>query len=210
MPYYTETNREVLLAFMRQYPFVQLCGTDAAGYPVATHVPVLLKEREGKLFLQGHIMRKTGHHKAFEANAAALAVFSGPHTYVSASWYSNPQQGSTWNYQTVHAKGLLRFLDQPQLLQVLEELTTLFEQDPGSAAAYSRLPEEYVQKMAQAIVAFEIEVTGLDATFKLSQNRDKASYENIIAQLQQQGGDAALVAAEMEKRSPFNTHHSQQ
>lgn len=198
--YHKEEDKAVLLAFMRQHPFVLLCGTDAAGEPVATHVPVLITERNGELFLRGHLMRKTDHHKAFEANPVALAVFNGPHTYVSASWYSNPAMGSTWNYITVHAKGPMHFLPQEELLQILDELTARFENNPASPSLYRHLSQEYIQHMAKAIVGFEIAVSELANVYKLSQNRDQASFENIIAHLQQQGGDAALIAQEMELR----------
>ncbi|RFM28816.1 FMN-binding negative transcriptional regulator [Deminuibacter soli] len=200
LPEYKENNEGVLLPFMRQYPFVLLCGSNAAGEPVVSHVPVLIKARGGRIYLQGHMMRKTDHHIAFEQNPAALAVFNGPHTYVSASWYSNPQVGSTWNYMAVHARGQMRFLEQAQLLHILEETTALFENNAGSPALFKHLPNEYVQRMTKAIVAFEIEVANLDGIFKLSQNRDTASYDNIIQHLQAQGGDAAAIAAEMEQR----------
>ena len=84
--------------------------------PVATQVPLLIHEKEGKIYLKGHIMRNTDHHKAFQSNQNALCVFTGPHTYVSASWYSNPQTASTWNYISVHVKGNIRFLDEAHLI----------------------------------------------------------------------------------------------
>src|SRR5688572_13312256 len=104
LPYFKEKEIGVVKAFMQQHPFITLCGCDADGNPVVTHVPVLLREENDTLFLHGHIMKKTDHHLAFEQNPHVLAVFTGAHTYVSASWYSNPLSGSTWNYMTVHAK----------------------------------------------------------------------------------------------------------
>ncbi|MCW3110891.1 MAG: hypothetical protein JWQ09_5397, partial [Segetibacter sp.] len=97
---------------MHHHPFVVLTGCDAKNHPVATHVPVLLEEREDKLFLLGHIMKQTDHHKALMQNPNVLAIFSSAHTYVSASWYKDQQQASTWNYQAVHAKGKLQFLNE--------------------------------------------------------------------------------------------------
>src|SRR5450432_1089367 len=97
LPYYKEKDSATILEFIRSHPFAMLLGC-SAGQPVATQVPFLVDEAEGRLTLRGHMMRKTGHHKAFAENSEALCVFSGAHTYVSASWYSNPQIGSTWNY----------------------------------------------------------------------------------------------------------------
>ncbi len=198
--YFVEKDRDSVLAFMQEHPFVILSGIDSSNKPVATHIPLLVEEKEGKLYLYGHVQRKTDHQLAFAANPQVLAIFTGPHTYISASWYANPQNASTWNYMAVHAAGTLRFLEDAALLDILAKTTTRFEQDAASPALVEKMPEEYVSRMMKAIVAFEIEVTSLNSTFKLSQNRNKADYRHIIARLAAQGGEAALVAAEMEKR----------
>ena len=201
LPYFKEKEAAVVRAFMEQHPFIMLCGSDADGNPVATHVPVLLREENDTLFLHGHIMKKTDHHLAFMQNPNVLAVFTGPHTYVSASWYSNPLSGSTWNYMTVHAKGIMKFLDEPALLDLLRDLTAKFENNADSPALFDKLPSEYISQMSKAIVAFAIEVKEIDNVFKLSQNRDETSYHTIIEKLEQQGGDAKIIAGEMSKRA---------
>jgi transcriptional regulator len=119
---------------------------------------------------------------------------------VSASWYENKKQASTWNYMAVHAKGELSFLQEAELLVMLEELTAQFENDHSSPSLYKELPEEYVMHLSKAIVAFEIKVTSIDHVFKLSQNRDKKSYENIIEKLQNSDADSKAIAGEMNKR----------
>src|ERR1043165_9353235 len=100
--YFKETDKDRLLQFFRDYPFAFLTGSFNSGKQVATQIPVLTELRDGELYLQGHIMRNTDHHKAFVENPQALLVFTGPNAYVSASWYSNPQIGSTWNYMSIH------------------------------------------------------------------------------------------------------------
>jgi transcriptional regulator len=201
LPYFKEKDINVVKQFMQQNPFVVLAGCDAANKPVATQVPLLLEEKDGQIILYGHVQRKTDHQLAFEQNPDVLAIFTGPHTYVSASWYGNPQTASTWNYMTVHAKGVLTFLGDTALLEILSKTTARFENNEHSPALVEKMPEEYVSKMMKAIIAFEIEVTHIDNVFKLSQNRDKESYEKIIPQLKEQGGEAAVIAAEMERRS---------
>jgi transcriptional regulator len=201
MPYYIEKDLAVLKSFMQEHPFVILCGADSNGFPVATQVPVLIKQRDEKLFLHGHIMRQTDHHKAFVSNPKVLALFTGPHTYVSASWYTNKQQGSTWNYMTVQAKGKLRFLDEAALLDLLRELTAHFENNPSSPSLFEHLPDDYVNRMSKVIVAFEMEITELNNVFKLSQNRDEGSYYNIISQLEKGNGDSQRIAQEMKTRT---------
>ena len=198
LPYFKETDHQIVLDFIRQNSFAMLIGSNN-NLPVATQIPFLIEDRDGKLFLRGHMMRNTDHHKAFLENDNVLCVFTGAHTYVSASWYSNPQSASTWNYMSVHIKGKLKFVAQDDLLKILKDTTSHFENNESSPASYDNLPEEYVQKLAKAIVGFEIEVTAIDNVFKLSQNRDKQSYQEIIRQLSLQK-EGKEIAEEMKKR----------
>jgi transcriptional regulator len=105
LPYFKEKKSERLLSFMADHPFVVLSGSGPEGIPVATQLPVLLDEHEGRAVLAGHFMRNTDHHKAFSANPNVLVLFTGPHCYVSASWYTDPATASTWNYMTVQIQG---------------------------------------------------------------------------------------------------------
>lgn len=185
---------------MHKNSFIILTGCDAENKPVATHVPVLVEERDGKVFLVGHIMKQTDHCKAFAQNSNVLAIFAGAHTYVSASWYSNQKQASTWNYLTVHAKGVLHFLDEEALLTVLKRTTAHFENNPNSPSLVEHLDPTYVKRLMKAIVAFEIEVQEVDHVFKLSQNKDEEDYKNITSQLQQGDTEAKQVAQMMQQR----------
>ena len=202
LPYHKEKNPQVIKEFIGRYPFAFLTGCDAENKPAATQVPLFLEEREGKKFLSGHIMRNTDHHKAFVHNNNVLAVFTGNHTYVSGTWYSNPYTASTWNYMSVHIKGVIRFLDGKALEDMLRKTSLHFENNnPDSTTVFENLPAEFKQKVMNAIVAFEIEVKEMDNVFKLSQDRDFKSYQNIKEKLKQQGGDGKVIADEMEKRT---------
>lgn len=200
LPYFQEKDQQRVLEFVKAHPFAFICGCDAEHKSVATQIPCFIEEREGKLYLSGHIMKHTDHHKAFAQNPNVLAEFTGAHTYVSASWYSDPYTASTWNYMSVHAKGTMRFLDEAALLEILKHTTNHFENNPHSPANFEQLPEEYVAKLAKAIVAFEVEVHSLENVFKLSQNRDKESYENIMDKLNEQDINAKAIANEMNIR----------
>lgn len=201
LPYYKEKNHAEIIQFMKDHPFVFMTGTDADNRPVATQVPVFIDEKGGKYFLTGHIMRNTDHHKAFVQNNNVLALFTGPHTYVSATWYTNPSMGSTWNYMSVHAKGTIRFGDTEELIFILQRLSLHYENNnTASKTIFDNLPAEYTESMMKAIVPFEIEISDLQHVFKLSQNRDEKSYDNIIRQLKQKDSDAKKIAAIMEKR----------
>ncbi len=165
-------------------------------------VPVLIQVKDEKLFILGHVAKKSDHHQAFEENQNVLALFTGAHTYVSGSWYAgNPQQASTWNYISVHARGRIKFLGENSLVDFLKRLSLHFENnDHQSSTIYDNLPVDYREKLIKAIVAFEIEVTELDNVYKLSQNRDEKSYDNIISELKKQKGDAKEIGEMMEER----------
>ena len=201
LPYFKEEDQETVVKFIKENPFAFLCGCDSSNNPVATQVPVFIDQREGRLFLSGHVMKNTDHHKAFLHNPNVLAVFTGAHTYVSSSWYQEKKQASTWNYISVHAKGVLRFLDHQALMDVLKRTTNHFENNPYSGANFDDLPTEYVEGLAKAIVAFEVEVGTIENVFKLSQNRDEKSYHNIIGKLEGQDADGKQIADEMRKRT---------
>ena len=201
LPYHKEKDEQAVKAFIDQHPFAFLTGCDAGNRPVATQVPVFIEERDGRKILSGHIMKNTDHHQAFLQNENVLAVFTGRHTYVSATWYSNPHTASTWNYMSVHVKGKIRFLDERALEAVLRKTSLHFEDhDPQSTTVFDNLPLEFRQRVMHAIVAFEVEVMAMDHIFKLSQDRDYESYLHIIEKLRQQDLDGQVIAAEMEKR----------
>lgn len=201
-PHYKEHDKKKVLEFMRSHPFITLIGTDRNGRIEATQIPVLVEEKEGRLFIYGHIAKKSDHHQAFEENPNALALFTGAHTYVSGTWYSgNPHQASTWNYISVHARGQIKFLDESALIGLLKKLSLHFENNNlTSSTIYDNLPNDYKEKLIKAILAFELQVTEMDNVHKLSQNRDEKSYDNIVQQLKQQEGDAKEIGELMEKR----------
>ncbi|HEU5291205.1 MAG TPA: FMN-binding negative transcriptional regulator [Cyclobacteriaceae bacterium] len=112
LKYHKENDPREVTEFIKRYPFAFITGCASQQKPIATQVPVFIEERKGKKILSGHIMKNTDHHKAFIQNGNVLIVFTGHHTYVSGTWYSNPYTASTWNYMSVHIKGTIRFLDE--------------------------------------------------------------------------------------------------
>jgi transcriptional regulator len=191
-------NPESVWAFMQAHPFVTLCVADSAGRVQATQVPVLLRVEGDTIFIRGHVMRKQTHTAAMEQQPDWLFLFQGPHHYVSASWYQQPKVASTWNYQTVHARGTGRWLSDEALWQLLKDTTDHFEGGAHTAAAFDQIPASYVQQHMRAIVGFECIVTTLEHVFKLSQNRDAQSFQQIISALEQGTAEAQAVAKAME------------
>jgi transcriptional regulator len=147
------------------------------------------------------MMKQTDHHKAFEKNSNVLCVFTGHHCYVSATLYSDPHQASTWNYMAVHVRGQLQFLDDAGLITVLKKTSAHFENyNAQSSTTFDNLPKEYTDRLMKAIIAFEVQVEEIENVFKLSQNRDEKSYQNIISNLKQGNPDEKTIAEEMLKR----------
>lgn len=201
-PDFKDNNAEVIAQFIAAYPLALVSGCNRNYEPVATQIPVLLeKEADGSLYLRGHMIRGSEHHKAFEENPKVMLVFSGPQSYVSATWYAKGGSASTWNFMSVHAKGAIRFLNEERLKAIMQKTTLHFENgDQGSPTVFSNLDPEYVQHLLKYIIGFEVKVEDLDHVFKLSQDMDAKSYENIIEQLHKGTIQAQLVAEEMEKR----------
>ena len=202
MDHFTEKDTEKIIAFIKENAFATVTGFGEI-YPVSTQIPLEVERIDEKIFLMGHIMKKTAHHKAFEKNNKVLILFTGPHCYVSASWYNNPQAASTWNYMTVQATGELTFTDEAGTYEAIRSVTNKYE-GIDTAAAFNNMPMEYINPLIKAIVGFRIEVKNIDATFKLSQNKKLEEQLNIIKKLRAQGDEqAAKIALEMEKLIPL-------
>lgn len=198
---FKEQDQTILYQFIEEYPFAFLTGSFLSGEPAATQLPVILENRNGTIYLQGHIMRNSDHHQAFIENPNALLVFSGPHAYVSATWYTQPQSASTWNYMSVHAQGKMEFMSEEAFMTFMRKFTLKFEgNNTESLTVLDQLPESYVQKLMPAIIGFEMKVDHLKHVFKLSQNKDEASYTTIQSKLAAKGGMEALLAEVMQKK----------
>ena len=197
--YFKANDHQEVIEFMQSNPFVTICGVDKNGLPIAAQIPILIKQVDDKLFISGHLMRKQDHTNAFEMNPNALVIFSAPSAFVSASWYTSKGQASTWNYQTVHAVGTMQMQDEQHLYHLLVALTEKFESDPDAPSQVKNLDPMYMQQNMKAIISFEIEVAQLKHVFKLSQNRDEISHQNIQNELNK--GDAACkyMAAAMKR-----------
>lgn len=197
--HYTEQDQQKVIDFMKENTFALITGM-GEDYPVATQIPLAIKIKDGKIFLEGHMMKKTDHHLAFEKNNSVLVLFTGPHCFVNANWYTDPQMGSTWNYMTVHAKGKITFMDEEGTRNAVKAVSDKYA-GTTSESAFDNLPKEYIDHMVKAILGFTIEVETFENVFKLSQNRDEASQKNIIEQLKKRGdANSAAIAHEMENR----------
>jgi transcriptional regulator len=198
--YFIENDTQLVIDFIKENSFAMITA-NGENFPVATQIPLEVVEKDGKIFLGGHMMKKTDHHIAFEKNENVLVVFTGPHCYVSASWYANPQTASTWNYMAVHAKGKIKFTDEEGTYEAIKAVTNKYE-GTETIAAFNNMPKEYTMQHIKAIVGFTIEVETLDNVFKLSQNKTEEEKVNIITRLRERNSndDDLQIANEIEKR----------
>ena len=179
-PAFSVDDRRWAIALMERYPFGLLITCEGS-YPTTTHLPMFPFERDGALYVAGHVAAANPHAKSISANERATAVFTGAHAFVSASWYEQPYATvPTWNYSTVRASGRLQVASGRD---VVHELAVRFEGDAAGAWHIEGLPPEYLEKQLRGIVAFEMCVEILDAKAKLSQNRtpeDRARVERAL------------------------------
>lgn len=168
--------------FIEQFNFATLV-TQRNGELTASHIPFVLDRGvEPYGVLRAHIAIRNPQLEDIRAGSQALVIFQGPHTYISPSWYVNPENVPTWNYTVVHAYGVPRVGNKAAMIALLKELTVLHERafekpwdfDPNSA---------WIQKLSNEIVAFEIKIEKLEGKFKLNQNRKPEDRAGVIEKL---------------------------
>ena len=192
-----EENREKILEFLRQNEFATLVTYDGEK-PVASHLLMEIVEDEENLFVNGHMSRANSLWKTFEKNIEVLVIFQGPHTYISPTWY-NHINVPTWNYQSVHVYGKPRIVsDHDEAYGILSRLVAKYED--SSSYSMETLSQDFVEKEMKGIVAFQIEVTRLEANYKLSQNRDDESYRSVVSHLDERRDEMSHGVADAMKR----------
>ena len=160
-----------LFEFIEQNAFATLVSSGTDGLQVS-HIPfVAERDSSGKVRLLGHVARANAQWQALEAASQVMAIFHGPHAYVSPGWYQQHPAVPTWNYAVVHAHGNARLMDEAALLDLLFALSGRYEAGRAKPWKLSEQPAAFVSGLLQAIVGFEIEVERLEGKFKLSQNR---------------------------------------
>lgn len=194
---YRNENQQDIESFIHHNGFAILIN-QTEGKLWATHIPLLLEEKEGKQFLVGHVSRENPQAESFKTNAEVLAVFSGVHTYISSSWYDH-ENVPTWNYLAVHVYGTVKLHSHEESIEALKRLVDKYEAKSENPVRVEELSEK-TMRQAKGIVSFEIEITAIEAKKKLSQNRDDKNYKTIITKLEKSNDNQAIaVADEMKK-----------
>lgn len=164
-----------------------------------THIPLELDVNiDGQKILVGHVALENPQSKNMTDGDEVMCIFNGPHSYISSSWYDH-ENVPTWNYIAVHVYGKIKIHNLQETILDLEKLVDKYEsamENPVKVANFSKR----TMLQARAILGFEIQITEIQATKKMSQNRDNKNFENVITELEKTNKTANLeVAAEMKK-----------
>jgi transcriptional regulator len=200
-PAFTEARPEVLIAHIERHDFGLLISHGPAGL-VASHIPFLVEREDDGLHLVGHLARPNPQVAELSDGRTVLAIFSGPHAYISPGWYASGPAVPTWNYVDVHAYGTLRLIDDVDWLRtVLRRLSDRHEARSAEPWKMQDLPAPYLSGMMKGIIGLDIAVARLEGKFKLSQNRPVADRPRIATALELRGdADAVGIARLMRER----------
>ncbi len=174
------TDKEEIVALMKQFSFATLI-TANNNIPAATHLPFTLTARGDELILSSHFARANNQWQDI-LNTKLLVIFQGPHAYISPSHYERDLSVPTWDYIAVHAYGHARIVTETvEIFDMLEAMISSYDKE--YTQQWEKLPQEFKSKMLKGIVPFEITITELQASKKLSQNKTTSEQQRIIQSL---------------------------
>ena len=190
--YIPKANEEVRVPVLHElietHPFATLVTLGSAGL-FASHIPMVLERTSSLGVLKGHVSRANAQWRDFSPTVDALAIFSGPHHYISPSWYPEKEETGkvvpTWNYCVVHGYGSLKVVEDADWLRAhLEALTTIHEAGFTTPWSVSDAPADYIRSLLNGIVGLEFTITRLEGKWKLSQNRSERDRLGVAAGLE--------------------------
>lgn len=189
------TDAAELHAFMRKHSFAMLVTNGKRGM-TATHLPLLFDAEAGPHgTLLGHMARANPQWR--DISGEALVIFSGPHVYVSPTWYETPGTVPTWNYVAVHAYGAVELVeDRGSLHDILTRTVSVYERGMPEPWSYD-IDDPDLDNMTKAIVGFRIELTRLEGKAKLNQNHPEERRQKVIRALEAQTDDDSQAIAKL-------------
>jgi transcriptional regulator len=205
--HFTETRSAELAGLMQRYSFATIV-THGDGGLTASQLPFMYRAEKGVHgTLLCHLAKPNPQVADLRAGREVLVIFSGPHAYVSPSWYATRPAVPTWNYAAVHAYGTPRPIEEPDaLIRLVGALTEIYEGGRGAPWRLADEPAEYVEGMVRGIIGFAIPVTRLEGKYKLSQNRSATDRQRVMAALREERDTLAHdVAALMAGREAEKT-----
>ncbi len=196
-PHFAETDTAKLHFVIEQNSFATLISHDG-DQTVANHLPLLLDRGPapcGRLI--GHLARANDQWQHADGQCV-LAIFHGPHAYISPRWYEEPSVVPTWNYVTVHAYGRLSIIEgEDASLDVLARYVERYESSLPAPWSLSEAGAEFIRKLATQVVCFQVDIDRLEGKFKLSQNHSAQRRQRVVAALQQQAGENEQAIARL-------------
>ena len=198
---FRENDVEKLVGFMRAHSFATLVSV-LEGVPFASHIPLVVRWREGVVQLLGHVAKANPHWKAV-GDGESLAIFTGPHAYISPSLYEKRESVPTWNYIAVHAYGVPRILTLADLRELLTEMldAIIDTYDPAYRDQWNEQSDRFREGMLNGIVGFVMTVTRLEGKYKLSQNRSSADQRTVAHALLQSADPTIAGVGEAMKKA---------
>jgi transcriptional regulator len=198
---FKNTDLKELHEHMGKWSFITLI-TPAGQTSHITHVPVLVDPKSEEFgVITGHFAEQNPHWKYLKSETESIAIFHGPHAYISPTWYAKPDV-PTWNYSVIHAHGPVEIIrDKNLLLDQQKELIAKFENNDYDNWDISKLSEEYIDTLLGMIVGFKLTITKLEGKYKLGQNRRKSDMEGVIDQLK-----SSPIASDVELASLTEKH----
>lgn len=186
-------DEATIFEFMERYSFATLISA-SGGHPTASHLPLVL-DRENRCLI-GHFAR-ANNQWAEISGQEVLAIFHGPHAYISSSWYETNQSVPTWNYAAVHAYGQIELIeDEADLLQCLNLMVATYE-ETGSAYRIDDSNRQTVDGLVKGIVGFRLRIDRFEGKWKLSQNHSIERQALVISKLEQSSSNNAREIAKL-------------
>jgi transcriptional regulator len=206
---FEESRPEVLHELIHAHPLATVVTLSADGIN-ANHIPLHLCRDQGPFgALRGHVARTNPMWSDRVDDVEALAIFHGPGTYISPSWYATKREHGkvvpTWNYAVVHARGPLRVIDDPAWLRTqLEALVSRHEASSKAPWSITDAPSDFIARMIESIVGFEIVISKLSGKWKMSQNQPAANRAGVVEGLRQRAEASALEVAHLVEEASRN------
>lgn len=196
---YQASDEDHIRSFVKHHPFGILVDQMPSRL-WAVHIPFEWEVREGKDYLVGHIARANPLGEHWTAARNVLAIFQGPHTYISSSWYKE-EEVPTWDYLAVHVYGTLRTLSEEETMASLKRLVHRHESQEEHPIDLEQFSESTMRQV-RGVIGFEMEITESHGVAKLSQTRPE-DHDEIRKQLQKRGDEQSQqIADEIRKRNP--------
>jgi transcriptional regulator len=192
-----QSDQNIIDQYIKDNGFATIVSHSASKL-MATHIPLMLQYIDNKPFLFGHIAKPNEQSSSIISEDQVLAIFMNHHAYISSSWYDHVNV-PTWNYTSIHVYGQLRTLTQEEVIASMSALTDKYEKGRENSFHLSKLSDKEIAMQLRGITSFKIEVSNIQASWKMSQNRDDKNYETIISKLKASTSEMDhLIAGEME------------